>query len=89
MDNVIWLDSKDNVATVLNDIEQGAELQIGDIKVSAKEQIPFGHKLALSDIPAGEKVYKYGEPIGMATQDIPSGAWVHVHNCASIRGVAN
>ncbi|MBQ8494325.1 MAG: altronate dehydratase [Clostridia bacterium] len=39
-----------------------------------------GHKIALQNISAGEKVIKYGYPIGTATQDIPVGAHVHSHN---------
>lgn len=39
-----------------------------------------GHKVALQTISAGEKVIKYGYPIGVATEDIPAGAHVHSHN---------
>ena len=39
-----------------------------------------GHKIALTDIKAGENVIKYGYPIGHATEDIPAGAHVHTHN---------
>ncbi len=39
-----------------------------------------GHKIALTDIKAGENVIKYGYPIGRAAEDIPAGAHVHTHN---------
>ncbi len=39
-----------------------------------------GHKLALCDIRAGEKVIKYGFPIGVAAADIREGEHVHTHN---------
>ncbi len=39
-----------------------------------------GHKYALVDIKAGEKVIKYGNPIGHATVDIKKGDHVHTHN---------
>ena len=39
-----------------------------------------GHKYALRDISAGEKVIKYGFPIGHATEDIKKGEHVHTHN---------
>lgn len=42
--------------------------------------IPFGHKIALSDIRTGEKIIKYGYPIGYATKDIKTGEHVHSHN---------
>ena len=38
--------------------------------VTLREDIPQGHKLALTDIPAGATVVKYGFPIGHATQAI-------------------
>ena len=51
--------------------------------VTAAEAIPQGHKTALTDIPAGAPVIKYGFPIGHATKDIPKGSWVHTHNMAT------
>ena len=45
--------------------------------------VPLGHKIARTDIRAGDKILKYGAPIGMATADIPAGAHVHVHNVRS------
>jgi len=45
--------------------------------------VPLGHKIARTDIRAGNKILKYGAPIGVATADIPAGAHVHVHNVRS------
>jgi altronate hydrolase len=42
--------------------------------------IPVGHKIARRAIRAGETIIKYGDPIGIASQDIAPGEWVHVHN---------
>ncbi|MDT7902769.1 MAG: UxaA family hydrolase, partial [Caldivirga sp.] len=53
--------------------------------IKALEDIPLGHKIALRDIKAGERVIKYGRPIGVATRDIKVGEHVHVHNVKSIR----
>lgn len=39
-----------------------------------------GHKYAVRDIAAGEKVIKYGFPIGVASHDIAAGAHIHSHN---------
>lgn len=75
---------KDNVATCVADIIAGEEVFI---KICGKENtykvdsdIPFGHKIAVKKIKTGEFIYKYGEAIGKATQDIKVGDWVHVHN---------
>lgn len=39
-----------------------------------------GHKYAVRDICEGEKVIKYGFPIGFATENINTGEQVHSHN---------
>lgn len=39
-----------------------------------------GHKYAVRDIASGEKIIKYGFPIGIATEDISEGGHVHSHN---------
>ena len=42
--------------------------------------IANGHKYAVCDIPKGENIIKYGEPIGHAVCDIKKGEHVHSHN---------
>jgi len=56
------------------------EDNVGVTVKSISADIPFGHKLALTDIPAGGEVVKYGCPIGRATADIKAGEHVHSHN---------
>lgn len=48
--------------------------------IPIRGEIPFGHKFALRFIPQDAPVRKYGQIIGFATQEIPIGAHVHVHN---------
>lgn len=52
----------------------------GDVDLDVLSEIPLGHKIALRDIAAGERVIKYGVAIGKASQDIKRGEHVHVHN---------
>ncbi|HIS30216.1 MAG TPA: UxaA family hydrolase [Candidatus Limivivens intestinipullorum] len=85
--DMILLNQKDNVAVVLNDILKGDMLSECGIRLCAQEDIPYGHKIALRDIPKGEIIYKYGEPIARAVENIQKGQWVHVHNIESIRGL--
>lgn len=68
----------DNVATLL---DFNVEDPVTTTGLSLTESIPFGHKVALRPIQAGQAVVKYGVAIGTASQDIPTGAHVHVHNC--------
>lgn len=68
----------DNVATLLDFNVEDRVTQDG---LPLAAPIPFGHKVALRPIQAGQPVVKYGVTIGTATQDIETGAHVHVHNC--------
>lgn len=81
---------KDNVATSVKDLKRGQEFLVDagdeDIKIKLGADIPFGHKFAIRDIKKGADVIKYGEEIGMATEDIKKGDYVHVHNIVSKRG---
>jgi len=78
------INDKDNVATALADIAAGEEVKLRskrkEIIYKCNQDIPFGHKIAIEDIKKGDKIVKYGEPIGSATQDIKRGDWVHTHN---------
>ena len=57
----------------------------GTVRVVAETLIPFGHKIAVAPMDAGEPVVKYGEVIGFATSPIRAGQHVHVHNVRSDR----
>ena len=86
----IIMDPKDNVATLLSDVDKNEMVQarLGEksVEEQVREPIRFGHKFALSRIHKGAHVVKYGEIIGRATQDIDKGHHVHVHNVESLRG---
>ena len=51
-----------------------------EVLLEPRGDVPQGHKVALRAIKAGEKIVKYGFPIGEATLDIAEGEWVHTHN---------
>ena len=55
-------------------------------RIKALEKIPFGFKIAVTDIAIGGKIIKYGESIGIASEDIRKGQLVHVHNIEGARG---
>jgi len=84
--------SVDNVATVLNDVSCGDKILIKFADstsvhtIVAKDNIPFGFKVALRNIQKGEYVVKYGEVIGKATEFIGEGHLVHIHNVEGLRG---
>jgi len=80
----------DNVATALREIDAGetVTVAVGDEEhtVDVSEDVAFGHKIALEDIPESGEITKYGKSIGNASQDIAAGEWVHVHNVESNYG---
>ena len=47
---------------------------------NVKVNLENGHKYAAKDIKKGERIIKYGFPIGIATDDIKEGEHVHSHN---------
>lgn len=86
MKPVLVISQRDNVATALEPLAAGRQLQLEAGVVAVREPIPSGHKVALREIRAGEPVLKYGSPIGIASADIDAGAHVHTHNLSSTRG---
>lgn len=80
MTKLIRINPRDNVAVALHPVAAGETLLVGGGAVTAAEDIPQGHKIALAGIACGQPVVKYGYPIGHATADIAAGAWVHTHN---------
>lgn len=86
------VDDLDNVATIFaNGVTAGDEVEVRDKKgnldrIKVHSDIPYGHKIAVTDIPAGAHIMKYGESIGEADTDIRRGDYVHVHNMKALRG---
>lgn len=73
------VDPRDDVATAVRDIAAGEAVG----QLTARADIPKGHKIALRALAAGAPVRKYGFPIGFATCAIAAGDHVHSHNLAT------
>ena len=54
-------------------------------RLTAKADVPIGHKVALADLKAGDTAIKYGEDIGKFIADVEKGGHVHVHNLKTKR----
>lgn len=80
---VIRLSDQDNVAVAIADIAPGTEIALGALRLAARDAVPLGHKIALRHIAAGEKIRKFGVPIGSASAAIEAGSHVHLHNLRS------
>ena len=79
----IIIDSKDNCGTALDIIPQDAKVDLSDKIIKINNLIPLGHKFAIMNIKKGSHVIKYGEIIGVSTEDISEGDWIHTHNITS------
>jgi len=80
---LLRLSPDDNVGVVAATIEAGQTLMLAGRPLRFLDRVPLGQKVALVPIAAGEKVRKYGAPIGSATESIPPGQHVHTHNVRS------
>jgi len=80
------LNESDNIAVALEELKAGQLVRVSGnaelFDVTVRDDIGFGHKLAVLYIKTGTDVIKYGEIIGTAKADIEVGERVHCHNIA-------
>ena len=70
----VKLTDKDNVAIAIHDTPKGTEIWPG---VITNTDIPQAHKTALTDIPKGGEVIRYGVVLGYAKEPIAKGDWIN------------
>ena len=85
-------DGKDTVGVVVvENLKAGTDMLCvvthdnSDFRLKAEQDIPIGHKVALSDIASGDTIWKYGQDIGKAVAAIKRGQHVHTHNVKTKR----
>ena len=80
---VLHLASGDNIAVATAELPAGTTIVIAGTPVTLLSAVEIGHKFAVRAIKSGERVVKYGAPIGSASTDIAPGEYVHIHNLSS------
>ncbi len=80
----IHIHPSDNVAVAVHELAAGSLVEVAGQKITLSDLIPAGHKFAIRDIPQGEKVMKYGFPIGYAVSPIKAGSHIHSHNLKTL-----
>ena len=70
----------DNVAVAIETLKAGETVRIGNQQITLNEDIPAGHKFALTNLTEGENIVKYGYPIGHARKAQKPGDWMNEHN---------
>lgn len=73
---LLVLDDSDTVGVALRPLTPG-ELING---IEVLQRIPKGHKMALTNLDAGESVTKYAQSIGVASRHIGAGEHIHTDN---------
>lgn len=66
----------DNVAVAVQDVAAGTKVAEG---LTANQDIPQAHKIALCDIPQDGEIIRYGVVLGNAVHDIKKGDWISEH----------
>lgn len=60
MKTIVKFEDKDNVAVVLTDSKENQEFFLGDERIIAIEEIPYGHKIALQAMKKGTRYISTG-----------------------------
>jgi altronate dehydratase small subunit len=85
--NAILIHNDDNVVTTTEILQTGSVARYKKdedvVEIISREEIPKFHKIAVVDIQKSKPVYKYGQLIGEALENISKGSHVHDHNIAS------
>ena len=77
MENILHINSKDNVVVALSDLAAGTEIVVDGRSITLKDDVPAGHKIALQDFHTGDVVVKYGFPIGSLKEDRAAGSLIN------------
>src|SRR5258708_53003 len=82
-ETVLQLDPRDNVLVALAPLSAGTVVRFGpasSLSCTVTEAIPAKHKLAVTELKAGELVRMYGMVVGEATSAIPRGGLLSTRN---------
>ncbi|MDR1698911.1 MAG: altronate dehydratase family protein [Prevotellaceae bacterium] len=80
MTHYLKINPADNVAVAIVDLKAGMEITLEGQNFTLKQDIPAGHKFALTHFAVNDNVIKYGYAIGHATSEIEIGGLVNEKN---------
>jgi len=83
MSPFLLLHPDDNVLVCRMHAFAGQSVVIDDQLITLPSDIDVGHKIARRDLRTGDKIFKYGAPIGSMTANAAIGAHIHMHNMQS------
>lgn len=92
MNHFVLHDARDTVAVVVAEgVVAGMSIdgwildEERGVSITALQDIPIGHKVALRDMAPGDTVIKYGIDMGRVVAPIRAGEHAHVHNIKTKR----
>jgi hypothetical protein len=80
---LLLLSAGDTVFVLRDQIAAGEAVMVEGVAVAFPHGLGLGHKIARLSVAAGDRVIKYGAPIGRASRAIAVGDHVHLHNLIS------
>ncbi len=83
MIDVLQIHPDDNVGVAVRPLLSGTSVRCGSASFVLSQALPLGAKIALRPLRRGDKVVKFGEPIGSMTEDVEVGDYIHTHNLES------
>ncbi len=83
---------KDNVGVVvIEGLKAGTDMLCvvteddSSFRLTARADVPIGHKVALADLKPGDTAIKYGADVGKIVAPVQKGGHVHTHNMKTKR----
>jgi hypothetical protein len=80
---LLLMSPEDNCMIARTRLAAGEVVEIDGQPVTLPETIQLGHKVARHALQPGDRVLRYGAPIGTITAPVAVGAHIHTHNLAS------
>jgi hypothetical protein len=80
---LLLMSPEDNCMIARTELPAGLVVEIDGLPVTLPEAIRLGHKVARHALRPGDRVLRYGAPIGTITAPVAAGAHIHTHNLAS------
>lgn len=78
--DILKISKADNIVIALRNLNKGEVIDVDGKQITLTNDVNRGHKIASLAINQGEKVVKYGFPIGYALKNISAGEHIHTHN---------
>ncbi|GAB3459338.1 UxaA family hydrolase [Massilia terrae] len=80
---LLLMSPEDNCMIARTQLPAGLLVEIDGVPVVLPEAVQLGHKVARHALVPGDRVLRYGAPIGTITAPVAAGAHIHTHNLAS------